>query len=178
MPNEKKLATKNAKIIKTSSRLKFPPLSDPRITMLPKISEKFRSAVISQSDSIAVLLKSEPSIQSQNEIAHLIKGMNDLIDLVPKIEAAVQFALDSGWSYGAKRGVSEQNTKNINKAHEKSRLAKEKFNQLWVKKKWKSKKACVNANYEAVMKECGLWKSENTEQKPTVESFVRDMYKK
>jgi hypothetical protein len=178
MSSKEKSVNKKAKITKASLPLKFPPLSDPRITMLPKISEKFRSAVTSQSDSIAVLLKSEPSINSQTEIAQLIKGMNELIDLVPEIEAAVQFALDSGWNYGAKRGVSEQNTKNINKAHEKSRLAKEKFNKFWNTKKWKTKKACVHDNYETVMKECGLWNGKENEQKPSVESFVRDMYQK
>jgi hypothetical protein len=158
---------------KLRRHIKIAPLSDPFLVLVPWITEVLRAALLKQSASVDALLKSSPTEESQDAIQNIIEGMNDLFDLLPHIEAAVEFATDSGWRYGANQGVSEQNRKNVTKGHKKSELAKQKFVAHWIGGKWKTKAACVRANYEQVLRESGLWKADVVQQKPEIETFIR-----
>lgn len=153
--------------------IKVAPLSDPWVVLMPWITEVLRVALVKQSASVDVLLKSQPNEASQDAIQKMLEGMNELFDLLPHIEAAVELASDSGWQYGKRQGVSEQNRKNVTKGHEKSRLAKQKFVVLWKEGKFKKKSECVRANYEQVLRESELWKADSNNQKPEIETFIR-----
>jgi hypothetical protein len=158
---------------------KIPPLSDPRVTMIPEIVERLRCALIKQNHSVDALLANLPeggSVEVMEAVGLLIEGMNEVLDLSPKIEAAVDFAIDSGWNSGSTQGVSEQNKKNIISRHKNSGKAKEKMMSLWQSGRWLTKTECVEANYESVMREFGLWKENKVEQKPSEKTLLRDLY--
>jgi hypothetical protein len=156
--------------------LKVAPLSDPRITLIPEITTNLSLALKKQSSAINVLLKYPQKEDSVEAIAQLMEGMRELLDLLPHIEAAVDFAINSGWESGATQGVSEQNKKNVSSRHKNSGAAKQKMLALWHSGKWKEKTACVDANYELVMREFGLWKGDKDIQKPDVQTFIRHLY--
>jgi hypothetical protein len=152
---------------------KIAPLSDPWLVFMPGITESLKAALLKQRASVGVLLGAEPNIETRVAISGLLDGIEALFELLPRIEAAVQFAMDSGWQHGASQGVSEQNSKNVTKGHEKSKLAKQIFVAHWRKGEWKTKAACVRENYEQVLRESGLWKANVIEQKPEIETFIR-----
>ena len=164
----KDLANKKQGSKKPRRFVKIAPLSDPRLVLMPQITESLKAALLKQHVSVGVLLNAEPNIESRAAIKGLLDGIEVLFELLPHIEAAVQFAMDSGWRHGAKEGVSEQNSKNVTKGHEKSTLAKQIFLAHWRKGEWRTKAACVQQNYEQVLRDSGLWKADMVEQKPDI----------
>jgi hypothetical protein len=176
MSNTKNPTAKSGSSNKRQRFLKVSPLSDPRLTLVPEIKKGLRLALQKQNSSVNALLKHRQKGESVKAIGRLIEGMNELLDLLPHIEAAVDFAIDSGWKSGATQGVSEQNKKNVSSRHKNSGAAKQKMLSLWRSGKWKEKTACVNANYELVMREFGLWKGDKDIQKPEAQTFIRYLY--
>ena len=170
---DKEPANKKQGSKKSRRFVKIAPLSDPWLVLMPRITESLRAALLKQSVSVRVLLSAEPNKESRVAINGLLDGIEKLFELLPAIEAAVQFAMDSGRRYGAKEGVSEQNRVNVTKGHEKSTLAKQKFVAHWREGGWKTKAACVRENYEQVLRDAGLWKADMAEQKPEIETFIR-----
>jgi hypothetical protein len=164
---------KKASVKISHKRYAVPPLSDPRITVAPKIIEKLRSGLTKQSGSVAVLVKTQLDIKSQEAIGQLIQGMQELGDLMVEVEEAIEYAVNSGWEFGAKRGVSNQNSKNATSQHERSNRAKTLLIKLWQSKEWKTKTACVDNNFERIMREVGLWEQKKEEQKPSARSLIR-----
>lgn len=161
---------------KRQRSLKISPLSDPRLTLIPEIKDSLSFALQKQNSAITVLLKHRHKEEPLEAIERMIEGMNELLDLLPHIEAAVDFAIDSGWKSGATQGVSEQNKKNVTSRHKNSGAAKQKMLSLWRSGKWKEKTACVDANYELVMREFSLWKGDKDIQKPDAQTFIRYLY--
>jgi len=155
----------------------MPPLSDPRVTMLPNITARSRNALQKQIEAVRWLLKAKLKGKNQDALDHLIEGIQEVIELAPKIEDAVYFAVDAGWSYGAKRGISEQNTQNILIRHQPSNKAKEKLLALWITGKWKTKVSCVIDNYETLLREVGLWKVDADKRVPSEQTLIRWLQK-
>lgn len=104
----KDLANKKQGSKKSRRFVKIAPLSDPWLLFMPGITESLKAALLKQSNSVRVLLIAEPNIESRVAISGLLDGVEKLCELLPQIEAAVQFAMHSGWRFGAEEGVSEQ----------------------------------------------------------------------
>lgn len=159
---------------KNKRLLQIPPLSDPRITLAPNITHELRLAIKKQSKAVRSLLQLNPQgNKTQKAIDRLLEGIKELVDLAPQIEDATDFALSTGWNYGAKYGVSEQNTQNLRKRHQPSNAVKEKLLQHWLSKRWKTKVSCVHNNYEDLMREVGLWKADSEKRKPSEQTLIR-----
>lgn len=177
MSETKTRAVKNKIGIKSPNKLyTVPPLSDPRITIAPKIIEKLRYGLSKQTDLVAVLLQTQLDIKSQEAIGQLIQGMQELGGLMVEVEKAIEYAVDTGWKFGGKRGVSNQNSKNATLRHQRSNDARKLLQKLWSSNQWQTKVACVEANFEKIMKEVALWDPYKEEQKPDKQTFIRWLY--
>jgi hypothetical protein len=147
-------------------------LSDPSLTVAPRIVAILRHALEDQNEAVKILLKADLDTKSLNSVEKLIQAIDRIIELVPQIEDVIAFSVKTGWTFGSMRGVSEQNSENIMKRHRQSNEAKKKLEELWKSGKWKHKKACVEENYEQIMRDVGLWKEQN-QIKPSVETLIR-----
>lgn len=163
---------------KSKRLLQIPPLSDPRITLAPKIAQELRLAIKKQSKAVRSLLQLNPQgNKTQKAIDRMLEGIKELVDLAPQIDEAIYFAVNAGWRFGSERGVSEQNTQSIRKRHQPSNKAKEKLLAHWSTGKWKTKVSCVNDNYEALMREVGLWKVDADKRVPSEQTLIRWLQK-
>jgi len=163
---------------KSKRLLPIPPLSDPRITLVHSITHKLRLALQKQNRAVESLLQLNPQgDKNQKAIGNLLEGMKELVDLAPQIEDATNFALSAGWNYGAKYGVSEQNTQILRTRHQPSNAVKENLLKHWLSNRWKTKVSCVHNNYEKLMREVGLWKADSEKRKPSEQTLIRWLQK-